>query len=62
MKSTFDYLHEALDYADNKPDWRVTNKYGMTPVAFDVHTETFYHLVRRGGFILDPYFVWEEQK
>jgi hypothetical protein len=56
----FDSRYQANEYA-TKQGWRVA-KEGMDPIAFDTTTGSFWHLRRRGGFVFDPYFVWEQER
>jgi hypothetical protein len=56
----FDSRYQASDYA-KRQGWFVAQT-TMDPVAFDTATNTFWHLRRRGGFVFEPYFVWEQER
>lgn len=62
MKNTFESRYAALEYARQQPDWRVGNEYGIDPVVFDTSKNKFLYLRKSGGFFLEPWYSWQEEK
>ncbi len=56
----FDSRYDARKYAEQQ-GWKTLST-SLEEIAFNTETETFLRLVRRGGFVFEPWFVWDEVK